>query len=69
MKKMVIINVATETCVAEINTNHSMSLDDAINFVGKIINNAEDERFSADGDNVIIDGVRYWYEDLDIIAI
>ena len=63
---MKIINTITNEIVAEILTNHSMTLDEAINLVGEIINDADDERFSEDGDNVIIDGKRYWWEDLDI---
>lgn len=63
---MKIINTVTNETVAEILTNHSMTLDEAINLVGEIINDADDERFSDDGDNVIIDGKRYWWEDLDM---
>ena len=63
---MKIINTVTNETVAEILTNHSMTLDEAINLVGEIINDADDERFSEDGDNVIVDGKRYWWEDLDI---
>lgn len=63
---MKIINTVTNETVAEILTNHSMTLDEAINLVGEIINDADDERFSEDGDNVIIDGKRYWWEDLDM---
>lgn len=63
---MKIINTVTNETVAEILTNHSMTLDEAINLVGEIINDADDERFSEDGDNVIIDGRRYWWEDLDM---
>lgn len=63
---MKIINTITNETVAEILTNHSMTLDEAINLVGEIINDADDERFSEDGDNVIIDGKRYWWEDLDM---
>lgn len=63
---MKIINTITNETVAEILTNHSMTLDEAINLVGEIINDADDERFSEDGDNVIVDGKRYWWEDLDI---
>lgn len=63
---MKIINTITNEAVAEILTNHSMTLDEAINLVGEIINDADDERFSDDGDNVIIDGKRYWWEDLDM---
>lgn len=63
---MKIINTITNETVAEILTNHSMTLDEAINLVGEIINDADDERFSEDGDNVIINGKRYWWEDLDM---
>lgn len=63
---MKIINTVTNETVSEILTNHSMTLDEAINLVGEIINDADDERFSDDGDNVIIDGKRYWWEDLDM---
>ena len=66
---MKIINITTNETVAEILTNHSMSLDEAIDACGgEIINDMDDERWSDDGDNVIIKGERYWYEDLDIIA-
>lgn len=63
---MKIINTITNETVAEILTNQSMTLDEAINLVGEIINDADDERFSEDGDNVIINGKRYWWEDLDM---
>ena len=63
---MKIINTITNETVAEILTNQSMPLDEAINLVGEIINDADDERFSEDGDNVLIDGRRYWWEDLDM---
>jgi hypothetical protein len=63
---MKIINTVTNETVAEILTNRSMNLDEAINLVGEIINDADDERFSEDGDNVIINGKRYWWEDLDM---
>lgn len=64
---MKIINTITNETVAEILTNQSMTLDEAIRAAGgEIINGADDERFSDDGDNVIIDGNRYWWEDLDM---
>lgn len=63
---MKIINTVTNETLAEIMTNHSMSLDEALDLVGEIITSAYDPRWSDDGDNVIIDGVRYWYDDLDI---
>ena len=65
---MKIINTVTNETVAEIVTNHSMTLDEAIECVGgEIINNMDDERWSDDGDNVIIDGKRYWYDELDMV--
>lgn len=64
---MKIINTITNETVAEILTNHSMTLDEAIRAAGgEIINDEDDERFSEDGDNVIIGGNRYWWEDLDM---
>jgi hypothetical protein len=63
---MKIINTTTNETIAEILTNHSMTIDEAILACGgEIINNAEDERFSQEGDNVIINGKRYWYEEID----
>lgn len=65
---MKIVDTNTNETVAEILGGNRMTLDEAINFVGEIINDENDERFSDDGDNIIINGKRYWYEDLDIIA-
>lgn len=66
---MKIINTATNEIVADIVTNHGMTLDEAIECVGgEVINNMDDERWSGDGDNVIIDGNRYWYEELDTVG-
>ena len=65
---MRIINTVTGETVAEIMTNHSMCLDEAIDCAGgEIINDMADDRWSDDGDNVIIDGIRYWYDDLDTV--
>ncbi len=61
---MKIINTVTNETLAEITTTHSMSLDEALNLVGEIITSAYDPRWSDDGDNVIIGGTRYWYDDL-----
>lgn len=64
---MKIINTATGETIGEIVTNHGMTLDEAIECIGgEIINNMDDERWSDDYDNVIIDGRRYWYEELDL---
>ena len=58
---MKIINIATGETVAEITTNHSMSLDDAINLVGEII--APENPWDPD---VLIGGNLYFYDDLDM---
>lgn len=56
---MKIINTVTNEVVAEITTNHSMCLDEAISFVGEIFPENEEE-------NVLIDGKWYYYDDLDM---
>lgn len=58
---MKIINTITHETVSEIIANHGMTLDEAINLVGEIINpeNPWDE-------NVLIDGTLYFYDDLDL---
>lgn len=56
---MKIINTATGETVAEIMTNHSMCLDEAINLVGEIHPERDDEC-------VLIDGIWYYYDDLDM---
>lgn len=62
---MKVINTVTNEIIGEIVTNHGMTLDEAIECIGgEIINNMDDERWSDEGDNVIIDGCRYWYEEL-----
>lgn len=65
---MKIINTITNEIVATILGGNNLTLDEAINLVGEIINDTEDERWSDDGDNVIINGDRYWYEDLAVIV-
>lgn len=57
--EMKIISKSTNKTVAEIVTNRSMTLDDAINIVGEIFPANEDE-------NVLIDGEWYYYDDLDM---
>lgn len=56
---MKIINTITGETVAEITTNHSMSLDEAINLVGEII--TPENPWDAD---VLIGGNLYFYDDL-----
>lgn len=58
MKKL--IDTATNTTICEITSNHSMTLDEAIKCAGGEILNATE-------DNVIIDGVTYCYDDLDLV--
>lgn len=55
---MKIINIATGETVAEITTNHSMSLDDAIDLVGKMV-----DRWDPCSP-VLIGGNLYSYDDL-----
>lgn len=57
---MKIINKVTNEVAAIINTNHSMTLDEAIELVGEIVPESENE-------NVIIDGKEYFYDDLEIV--
>ena len=59
---MKIINTVTNETIAEIITNHSMTLDEAIESVGLIFDaeNPWDE-------NVEIDGKLYFYDDLDMV--
>lgn len=62
---MKIINTTTNEIIGEITTNHSMTLEEAIDCIGgEIINDMDDDRWSDDYDNVIIDGCRYWLEEL-----
>ena len=51
----------TNETIATVITNHSISLDDAICFVGEIHAENTDE-------NVEIDGRWYYYDDLDLEA-
>ena len=64
---MKIINTTTNEIIAEFDTNISMTLDEALELIGaEIINDMDDERWSNGYDNVILDGERYWYEDLEL---
>ena len=60
MKKL--IDTATNTTICEIVSNHSMTLEEAIECAGGEILNATE-------DNVIIDGATYCYDDLDLVYI
>ena len=51
--------------VGEVVTTQGLTLEEVIDLLGgEIINDENDDRFSNDGDNVIINGVRRWYENL-----
>ena len=58
---MKIINTVTNEIVAEIMTNRSMTLDEAIRFVGEIHTENENE-------DVLIDGTWYYYDDLEAVG-
>lgn len=58
-----IFNRNTNETIETIETSHSISLDDAIRFVGEIYN---DRAF--DEENVEINGHWYYYDDLDLEA-
>lgn len=60
MKRL--IDTATNTTICEIVSNHSMTLEEAIECAGGEILNATE-------DNVIIDGVTYCYDDLDLVYV
>jgi hypothetical protein len=63
---MKLINKVSNKVIGEVTTNHSMTMEEVIEVLdGEIINDMNDERWSDDGDNVIINGNRYWFEDLD----
>lgn len=64
---MRLVDTNTNETIATINTNRSMTLDEAINLVGEIINDADDPRFDAEDGNVIIDGNRYQYDGIDMV--
>ncbi len=62
---MELINKTTGEVIGTIITNHTMTIDECIEALGgEIVDDEHDPRFSDNGDNIIIDGVRYWYEDL-----
>lgn len=59
---MKIINTANNETVAEIITNHGMTMDEAIALVGEYSNDA-----AINGEpEVTIDGKQYYYDDLAI---
>ena len=58
-----IVNVNTREVIAD-GFGTSMTLDEAINMVGYIINDADSPEWRED--NVNIDGKWYYYDDLDI---
>lgn len=62
---MDLINKTSGEVIGTILTNRSMTIDECIEGLGgEIITDTNDPRWSDDGDNVIIDGARYFYEEL-----
>ena len=60
-----LINIYTEEVIGEVLTNHSMTDDEVIECLGgEYIVDEDDERYSWEGDNLIIKGNRYYGEDL-----
>ena len=59
----IIYNKNTNEIITEITTNHSMSLDEAVNLAGEFI-----PMENIDDPNVLISGKEYWYDDLDLIS-
>ena len=57
---MKLILVGTNEVIAEFITNHRMSVDEAILLIGEIFPENEQE-------NVLINDVWYYYEDLDLV--
>ena len=64
---MRLVNINTGETIANIMANHSMTLDEAINLVGEIINDADDPRFDSEDGNVVINGNRYRYDDINMV--
>jgi len=62
-KTMKIISNETGETIANILTNHSMTLDEALDLVGAEPLEAEN---SCDPD-YILNGVELWYDDLDLV--
>lgn len=60
----VIANKFTGEIVRHIVSNHSMSLDEAINLVGEFV-----DMENIDDPNVVIDEKMYWYDDLDLVRL
>lgn len=64
--KIKIKSKSTGEVIGEVLTNHTMTLEACIKCIGgEIINDMDDPRWSDEGNNVIINGNRYWYEDLE----
>ena len=67
MKHQKMISKSTGEVVGRIFTDRGMTLDAYIELLGgEIICNEADDRFDQDGENVIIDGKRYYYDDLEV---
>lgn len=59
---MKLVNIISKEIIADILTNHSMSVEDAIDLLGGEIHGENED------ENVLIDGEWYYYDDLDYIS-
>ena len=65
-----VINTSTGKVLGSILTNHSMTHDECIEFIGgEIVCSEYDPRYSQYGDNVILNGARHFYDDIDTICV
>ena len=65
-----VVNTYTGEVLGSISANHSMTHDECIEFVGgEIVRSEYDPRYRQEGDNVILNGARHFYEDIDTICV
>ena len=59
-----LIDINTDEVIGEVLTNHSMADDEVIECLGGEYLDEDDERYSWEGDNLIIKGNRYYGDEL-----
>lgn len=65
-----LINVVTGEVIGSVLTDRRMTLDELISAVeGVVITHFDDDDFSSDGDNVIVGGNRFWFEELGFRSV
>lgn len=65
--RFTLINGPTQEELGSFCTNRRVTVDEIIESIGgEIIDDMNDDRFSEDGDNVLVNGKRYWYEELEV---